>query len=818
MRIHKPSKIQTKFFTVLLFAIIVLSIVFSTGFYLHMRSLLEEEVRDKARLIFLHVDSIQHYVRDVLRPTMYERIPSAFIIQAMSSSFVSRKIMDPVNNTHDGTIYRRVAIDARNPDYEANKIEREQIRHFRANGGSDLWQGYKQIEGELYYLMVRPVRFEESCMYCHGRPEDAPAELISLYGNRGFGKQPGAIAGVDFVGITVRSSVGRVERTILTYFILFAFGTLLFFFVSNVLFKVLVVNNLKRLNTTFRRNVTDAEGTALLNKLEQGDEIEEIVDGMERMSEHLFEARSQLQNYAENLRIMVDERTEALSREVEERRTDVHLFVRLLEDMRKSHSRAELWRSALPQICRRFGARRIAYVCAMGSQNSFVWPETGMDLDPFDNFVEILTGGTCVISGAQVFVPVESGSGNAEGLLCLYWHTEAEAAQHDHNVLQALGRQLGTVAENLTAIDSLLRQMNVLETIVEGITEPLALMDANCAVLTVNQAARRLSSELTSGERSDGNILQIFFDLGAVGQLAMLEAIRRGSPDQREVILPGSRSFSLFLYPVRGRTGTTDQLVLYVRETTKEKRMLAQALLSEKMATVGKLTAGLAHEINNPLGVILCYTSLLSQSITCGQQAADLQIIERHTRQAQHVLQKLLNFARPKAADSGTADACAVVASVTEVFSVQAAKKGVRMQLDYARRPMLVRMGVNELEQVISNLIINALDAVDDQEGQIHISLASGEGMILITIADNGPGISADDAPHIFSPFYSTKEVGVGTGLGLAVVYGMVTDVGGWVETRQSSELGGAEFTVSLPEAVTEPTEESAVNAGNETL
>ena len=103
------------------------------------------------------------------------------------------------------------------------------------------------------------------------------------------------------------------------------------------------------------------------------------------------------------------------------------------------------------------------------------------------------------------------------------------------------------------------------------------------------------------------------------------------------------------------------------------------------MATVGKLTAGLAHEINNPLGVILCYATLLRQTITDPQQRTDLEIIERHTRQAQRVLQDLLNFARPKAAGSGTADACSVAAAMTEVFSVQAAKKGVRISLDPRR-------------------------------------------------------------------------------------------------------------------------------------
>lgn len=806
MHIPKPSKIQTKFVSGLLLASIILGIAFSTGFYLHMKNVLEEEVRDKALLIFTHVDSIQHYVRDVLRPTMYDRLPSSFVIEAMSSSFISRTIMAPVNDESDGTIYRRVAIDARNPAYEANEHERELIRYFRANSEQEMWQGYKAINGEKYYVKARAVRFDEGCMYCHGKPENAPPELISLYGERGFGKQLGAIAGVDFVGISVHSSVGRVQQTILTYFAFFAFGALLFFSATNVLFRVLVVNNLKRLSSVFRRNVADAEGSELLHKLEQGDEIEELVDGMEQMGEHLFEARRQLQDYAENLRLMVDERTDALSREAAARQADVHLFVRLLEDMRQSGSRAELWGFALPQICRRFEARGIAYVCTMASQNSYVWPETQGPPELPPDFVDVLTGSACIQSGSRIFVPVESSSGNAEGILCLHWDTEAEAASHDRGVLLALGRQLGTAAENLTAIDSLLRQMSVLETIVEGITDPLALMDSNCAVLTVNQAARQLTSELTGGERTDGNMLAIFFDPESES-CPMREAIRRKEPAQREVELPGGRSFSLFMYPVRSQEAQARRVVVYVRETTMEKRMRAQVWHSEKMATVGKLTAGLAHEINNPLGVILCYAGLLRQTITDPQQAADLDIIERHTRQAQRVLQELLNFARPKTASSGTSDACAVAASVRDVFSVQAAKKHAQLKLESPTGPLPVRLGIGELEQVVSNLVINALDAVHEEEGEIVVRVAPDGGCVKIVVEDNGPGVSPEDAPHIFDPFYSTKAIGAGTGLGLAVVYGMVRDVGGEVGVTRSA-LGGARFVVSLPAASTDSSSE----------
>lgn len=808
MQLPKPQKIQTKFIAGLMLAVLLLGSAFSFGFYRYMRTVLEEEVQDKAKLILTHVDSVQQYVREVLRPAMYERLPDAFVIQAMSSSFISRKIMASVNAPQDGTIFRRVAIDARNPDYEANEHERELIRYFQKNSTTNLWQGYRLINDEQYYLMVRPVRFEQGCMYCHGRPEAAPAELIQLYGQRGFGKQRGDLAGVDFVAISVRGSVGRIEQTILNSFVFFALAVLLVFFSANLLFRVLVVNNLKRLNLVFRRHITDAEGSALLHKLEQGDEIEELVEGMEQMGEHLFEARGQLQNYADNLRRMVDERTDALSAEVDARRADVHLFVRLLEDMFKSRSRSELWQCALPRICQRFNARQIAYVCTMGVHHSFVWPDTEpLPVLP-ENFVDVLTGSTCVALDQRLFVPVESSTGNAEGLLVLTWADAEEAGRHDRNVMQALGRQLGIAAENLTAIDSLFRQMNVLETIVEGISDPLVLMDAGCAVLTVNQAAKTLTSELSQGERTDGNLLPLLVDLAAE-QDSIKAMIEHGKPEQREISLPCGRSFALSLYPVCGRDQVAAQLVVYVRETTMEKRMRLQVWQSERLATVGKLTAGLAHEINNPLGVILCYANLLRQTITDVQQKADLEIIERHTRQAQRVLQDLLNFARPKAAGSGTADACAVASSMLEVFSVQASKKGVRLHLEVPSEPLLVRIGVGELEQVISNLVINALDAVAPQKGEILVSVQEQQdGTIALMVADNGPGVAMADLPYIFDPFFSTKEIGSGTGLGLTVLYAMVTDVGGMVSVERSDRLGGALFVVALPTAGRLPADE----------
>ncbi len=798
MHIPKPHSLQTRFFIGLCLAAFVLGAIFSVVSYFHLRNALKHEVEDKARLFFTHLEGIQQYVRKTLRPAMYERFPTTFIIEAMSSSYISREIMSPFSAPNHGSLFRRVALDARNPDYEANELEQQLISYFQENPSQQIWQGYQSIQGDRHYIMARPVRFEQPCLYCHGKAEDAPPDLLKIYGMRGFGKQLDSIAGLDFVATSMEQAVGGMRQSMLTYFAFFASSVLLIFFATHVLFRVLVVKNLSHLSEVFHRHASGEERAAL-QQFEEQDEISKLVGGIETMGEHLFEARRQLQDYADNLRRMVEERTAALFRETQARRADVQLFVSLLQDMAKSRSRSELWRRTLPQVCQRFGARRIAYLCTMASTDAYVWPE-GSELPPKNkDFVDILTSGVARRQGATVFIPVGSSASYAEGLLFLDWPDEEKAVEHDLKLLQALGRQLGIVAENISALDSLARQMNILETIVEGISDPLVLMDSACSALTVNVAAKKLTSELSNGTRSDGNILAPFFNLSS--GLCPLRYVRAsGIADFRELSLLNRRSFSISLYPVRDQSGTVAHVVVFLRETTMERHLQSQMLRTEKLASVGRFTAGLAHEINNPLGVIRCYTDLLRQAISDPQQLDDLHVIERHTHQAQRVLRDLLNFARPKAAGSGVADAGQVAQSLSEVFSVQAAQKGVRMTVLRRQPDLLVRLGIGELEQVLSNLIINALDAVSEETGEIIITVAANENtMIAIEVADNGPGIPGADAPQLFDPFFTTKDIGAGTGLGLTISYGIVNDVGGSIEIGRSKELGGACFTIILP-------------------
>jgi signal transduction histidine kinase len=403
-------------------------------------------------------------------------------------------------------------------------------------------------------------------------------------------------------------------------------------------------------------------------------------------------------------------------------------------------------------------------------------------------------------------------------------------------VLHALGLQLGIALENLDALDSLLRQKDMLASVFEGISDPLLLADGSRRPILANRSARDLA-----GASGEGRLLDTLLDLAGSRVPGPPASQGAALPQSREVRLPDGRSFALHIYPLQGPSdgtgegaaGHDQRLIVYARESTAEKRMLDQIQQGEKLVAVGNLAAGLAHEINNPLGVILCYAQLLKESLGEDQAQADLEVIVRNTKQAQKVLQDLLDFARPKTSRTGPCDPAEVVRSLAGVFTARAKTDGVSLDVDLpdpAAPPdqkiglPLVRLDAATLEQILTNLLINAFDAVASDtvppgQGRITLRAARRDGEVRLSVADNGLGIPAEAMGRIFDPFFTTKEVGKGTGLGLTMVYGLLQEYGGRIEAANNPG-GGAVFTLHLPAAGTPARDtrtETAAEAAEET-
>ena len=248
-----------------------------------------------------------------------------------------------------------------------------------------------------------------------------------------------------------------------------------------------------------------------------------------------------------------------------------------------------------------------------------------------------------------------------------------------------------------------------------------------------------------------------------------------------------------------------------VAERTKELRNAeAETARSEKLASVGLLAAGIAHELNNPLTGVLTFSHLLRQKAPEGSQdAEDLDLVIRETKRCAAIIKRLLDFAREKSPEKKFTDVNKIIEAAERILERPAALAGVDIVMELDRDLPLVWVDADLIEQVILNMLVNAQHAIEG-EGRIILRSRSlpeprspGPELppvptIAIEIIDNGCGIPPQNLQRIFDPFFTSKEVGKGTGLGLSVSHGIVAAHGGSIEVE--SVVGkGTTFRVFLP-------------------
>jgi two-component system NtrC family sensor kinase len=287
--------------------------------------------------------------------------------------------------------------------------------------------------------------------------------------------------------------------------------------------------------------------------------------------------------------------------------------------------------------------------------------------------------------------------------------------------------------------------------------------------------------------------------------------------DPHEELAPLVRARSVVLGVVLGGvllivTGTvlvaraiTEQLV----RADREKAILDSNILqSSKMAALGKLAAGIAHEVNNPLAVIkekagwirdLLQEEEIASSKNFREFEDAIKKIEYHVDRARKVTHRLLGFARRMEPLQETVDVNRVLDETVGFLENEARFRNIEIKREFSEDLPQIRSDSAQLQQVFLNILENAIDAVD-KDGQILVrtSYSGNKDELLITIQDTGPGIPKEILPRIFDPFFTTKPTGEGTGLGLSVSYGIVEKLGGKI-TVESEEGKGAAFTIHLP-------------------
>jgi len=225
-----------------------------------------------------------------------------------------------------------------------------------------------------------------------------------------------------------------------------------------------------------------------------------------------------------------------------------------------------------------------------------------------------------------------------------------------------------------------------------------------------------------------------------------------------------------------------------------------QLLQAEKMASIGKLAAGVAHQLNNPLSGITLFAHILAEEYELGEAArSDVQRILNNAERCRDTVKELLKFARQTAYEIKPSDLNQTLQRTLFLLENQALFQNVRIEKDLLPDLPAVPADIQQLGHVFMNLILNAADAMDGH-GTITVRtyLTSDKKNTVVEISDTGPGMDQEAMSHLFEPFFTTKEEGKGTGLGLSVAYGVIENHGGKISARNLAE-GGACFTIELP-------------------
>ena len=368
------------------------------------------------------------------------------------------------------------------------------------------------------------------------------------------------------------------------------------------------------------------------------------------------------------------------------------------------------------------------------------------------------------------------------------------------------GAALGTivsirdVSEERRSLEELARSEARYRHLFEGANDAIMTFDSMGRFTTVNDAG-----EVLSGYAREELIGRFFGPLLAMEALprAIIEFRRAlsGNVGHFETVIvrkDGERRYMTVNYacPQRSR-----EVLCVIRDATEEKRLQQQLIQSEKMAAIGQLVSGVAHEVNNPLASISAFAQLMMADRTLKpDQRHSMEVISGEARRAARIVHNLLTFARQHKAEKTLADINKVLDDTLELRAYELNVRGIRIEREFDQTPPETMVDVYQMQQVVLNLITNAEQAmasVDRPHHRLTLRSKLQGDMIRIEVEDTGPGIPPESLDVIFNPFFTTKPTGQGTGLGLSISLGIVSEHGGRIWAERATP--GARFCIELP-------------------
>lgn len=414
---------------------------------------------------------------------------------------------------------------------------------------------------------------------------------------------------------------------------------------------------------------------------------------------------------------------------------------------------------------------------------------------------------------AMLFVPIRNRQGRLSGILVLgQKFSQQPYSSDDRRLLNTISNQMAMAIENVRLYAEVKQSEEKLRLVYESMTEGIAILDLDGNITQVNKSmllmhgysdraellGRRLVELVASSDRSSAKThLMRALQEGSSGNTGLAFLRKDGS----------IFSVELNATVLRDAAGSTAGLVVVTRDITERKqaeeneRKLQQELnLSSRMASIGELAAGVAHEINNPLTGIIGFSQRLLRKSADDTVKRDLERIHNEALRAAKVVDNLRTFARRKEPKMERSDINEILRKALELRSYELKANSIEVLTDLSPSLPSTMVDFHQIQQVFLNIILNAEQAMTEvnRNGKLIIKTEEAQGCIRISFTDEGPGISPENLDRLFTPFFTTRGERGGIGLGLSICHGIMTKHGGKIYAK--SKLGeGATFFVELP-------------------
>jgi len=376
-------------------------------------------------------------------------------------------------------------------------------------------------------------------------------------------------------------------------------------------------------------------------------------------------------------------------------------------------------------------------------------------------------------------------------------HTSGEPySATECSILNLLANETSAAVANARLFNQVARARREWLQTFDALSDGVFLHDREGRVLRANRALARLV-----GRSFDQIIGRPWFELIPAGpeprQVCPQGELRVRGIAEYDLSYGNHRTLHVTVSPL---TEGDEFCVHVVREVTQERALQRQLAQAEKLAAIGKMLSGVAHELNNPLTTIIGFSELLQDASVPEPVRADLQRIYRQARRSSRIVQSLLTFARQSRLQMAEVDVNAVLMQTLEFMEPQLKSHAIDVTLALDPNLPHTLADAGQLQQVFLNLFTNAMQAMSEAHGGGNLSVESRTTPtdIRIAVRDDGPGIPHELLQQVFDPFFTTKNVGEGTGLGLSICYGIVHEHGGRIWAESEIEQG-ATFFVELP-------------------